>query len=155
MVCVYKEGEFFKSFKAPVIKGVIAIAISPNGENVACVGLDDKHGMAVIELKSGNIVKLSETTNKLITKIKWINNEDIVTVGINYYGEWKYMKTKDSNLIKNSIKKSPKSNNVSLDISPGGDTILVGANFSSLFNYSSNKDGKNVFALVEKSEEKS
>jgi hypothetical protein len=48
LVCVYKGGEFFKSFKAPVVKGVIAIAISPNGENVACVGLDDKHGMAVI-----------------------------------------------------------------------------------------------------------
>jgi hypothetical protein len=95
LVCVYKGGEFYNEFKAPVVKGVIAIAISPKGEFVACVGLDDKHGMAVIDLKSGKVAKLSETTNKLITKIKWKNDEEIVTVGINFYGEWKYNKEKN------------------------------------------------------------
>jgi hypothetical protein len=33
-----------------VKKGVIAISISPNGKFVVCVGMDDEHGIAVIDL---------------------------------------------------------------------------------------------------------
>ena len=78
------------SIKAPVKKGVIAIAFSPNGQFVACVGLDEKHGMAVLDLKSKSLVSLEETTNKLITKLKWRNDREIIAVGINFYGEWSY-----------------------------------------------------------------
>jgi tricorn protease-like protein len=73
-VCFYEQGQFIYSIKAPVIKGVIAIAISPNGKYAACVGMDDKHSMAVIDLESKTVVKLDKTTNKLITKLKWRDN---------------------------------------------------------------------------------
>jgi tricorn protease-like protein len=86
LVCLYEQGEFKHAFKAPVKKGVIAVAISPNGKFAACVGMDDKHSMAVLDLESQTVVKLDETTNKLITKIKWRDNKEIITVGINFYG---------------------------------------------------------------------
>ena len=90
MVCFYEKGDFKYAIKAPVIKGVIAIAISPNGKYVACVGMDDNHGIAVIDWESKTVVKLDKTTNKLITKIKWKDNTEIIAVGINFYGKWSY-----------------------------------------------------------------
>lgn len=79
-----------RAFKAPVKKGVIAIAISPNGKYAVCVGMDDNHGMAVIDLENQTVVKVDKTTNKLITKLKWRDNKEIIAVGINFYGEWSY-----------------------------------------------------------------
>ncbi len=50
MVCLYRNGKFEEYFKAPVTKGVISVSISPNGLLGACVGIDEDHTIAILDL---------------------------------------------------------------------------------------------------------
>ena len=55
---------------------------------------------------------IEKSTNKLITKLKWKDENTFVTVGINFYGEWNVQ----GKTIKKGETTAPKSSNVSLDV---------------------------------------
>lgn len=61
-----------------------------------------------------------------------------MTIGINFYAEWKYQNKKITRIIQSA----PRYNNVSIDIDQKSNLILVGANNSSLFNFAKDKNGK-------------
>ncbi len=44
----------------------------------------------MLDLDGKSFVSIEKTTNKLITKIKWINDKEFAAVGINFYGEWSF-----------------------------------------------------------------
>lgn len=50
LVCLFRDAKLIKTFNAPVKKGVLAIAFSPDGTKAACAGMDDDHEVAVINL---------------------------------------------------------------------------------------------------------
>ena len=77
-------------FHAPVKKGVLAVAISPDGRRAACAGLDDDHHVAVLDLKTGKVLACEKGTKKVITKIVWTSNNNFVTVGICHYKYWTF-----------------------------------------------------------------
>lgn len=39
-----------KKWKGPVKKGIMCVGISPAGKRAACVGMDDKHEIAIVDL---------------------------------------------------------------------------------------------------------
>lgn len=53
-VCLSKDERVIRKWRAPVTKGVMALAISPSGGLAVCVGMDDKHQLAVIDLEKDN-----------------------------------------------------------------------------------------------------
>ena len=71
LVCLYKNGNLDKKFVAPVKKGVLAIAISPDGRKAACAGMDDDHHVSVLDLESGKILVTTKGSKKVIMKIVW------------------------------------------------------------------------------------
>lgn len=73
-MCLYKDGQFEHSFKAPVTKGVIAVSISPNGKLGVCVGMDENHEIAVLDLYNKELLAREKGGRKVITKIKWISD---------------------------------------------------------------------------------
>jgi hypothetical protein len=40
LVCLYKDAKLVHKFVAPVKKGVLTIAISPDGKKAACAGME-------------------------------------------------------------------------------------------------------------------
>jgi hypothetical protein len=50
LVCLYENGKFTHNFKSPVTKGVIALSISPDGSRGVCVGMDEDHYVAILDL---------------------------------------------------------------------------------------------------------
>lgn len=68
---MYKDGKLDKIFSHPVKKGVLSISINHDGSRAVCVGMDDDHHIALLDLNTGK--KLSEVkgSKKLIMKILW------------------------------------------------------------------------------------
>lgn len=73
-MCLFKDGNLKNKFKAPVTKGVLAIAISPNGDRAACAGMDEDHNVAVLDLEKGKVLSTVKGGKKVILKMGWINN---------------------------------------------------------------------------------
>jgi hypothetical protein len=48
----YRDGKHILTFKGPVTKGVLAVAISPDGKRGVCVGMDEDHVIALLDLAS-------------------------------------------------------------------------------------------------------
>ncbi len=90
MVCLFRDGKFDKSFIAPVKKGVLAIAISPDGRKAVCAGMDDDHSIAVLDLDSGKVLATSKGTKKVITRLVWTSPNTFVSVGICHYKVWTF-----------------------------------------------------------------
>jgi microtubule-associated protein-like 6 len=88
LVCLFKNQKLLKTFAAPVKKGVLAVAISPDGKKAACAGMDDDHCVAVLELDTGKLLTMVKGTKKVITKIVWISNSQFVSIGISHYKLW-------------------------------------------------------------------
>ena len=73
IVCLYEDGKFIYSFKAPVTKGVIAVAVSPDGRLGVCVGMNETHHVTVIDLDNKKKLTSKEGGRKIIINAKWIN----------------------------------------------------------------------------------
>ena len=88
------------TFKAPVIKGVLAIAISPDGSMAVCAGMDDDHYIAVLDLHKNAVLAKQKGGKKVILKMGWVNENSFVGIGINNFKMWTYaggtVKAKDS-----------------------------------------------------------
>jgi WD40 repeat protein len=56
LVNYYRNAKLVHTFKAPVTKGVLALAISPDGSRAVAAGMDDDHYVAVLDLKNGNVL---------------------------------------------------------------------------------------------------
>lgn len=76
------------TFIAPVKKGVLAVAFSPDGKKAACAGMDDDHHVALLDLVGKTIVRVVKGTKKVITKLIWISDSSFVSVGICHYKLW-------------------------------------------------------------------
>jgi tricorn protease-like protein len=55
LVILSKDTEVIQRFIAPVLKGVLCLAISPEGKLGVCVGMDDYHEVAVVDLRTGEV----------------------------------------------------------------------------------------------------
>lgn len=75
LVNYYRSGKLVHTFKAPVTKGVMALAISPDGTKAVAAGMDDDHYVAVLDLKSGNLLAQQKGGKKVIMKLGWISND--------------------------------------------------------------------------------
>ena len=76
------------TFKYPVTKGVLALAISPDGSKAVATGMDDDHMVAVLDLKKGTVIAKQKGGKKVILKAGWISDEEFVTVGIRHFKYW-------------------------------------------------------------------
>jgi len=119
-----------------VDKGVLCIGISPKGKYGVCVGLDDEHHIAVLDLVNKKVIVKQKGDKKIPTRVKWISEDRFVVVGINHIATWTF-----SGSALKADKKNPKSNNISLDCSPDGKMILIGANFFSLYDIARDSSG--------------
>jgi len=59
---------------APVKKGVLAVAISPNGNYGVCAGMDDDHQISVLDLKQRKVIATKKGGKKVILKLGWISD---------------------------------------------------------------------------------
>lgn len=53
LVNYYRNAKLINSFKAPVTKGILALAISPDGTKAIAIGMDDYHEIALLDLEQG------------------------------------------------------------------------------------------------------
>lgn len=90
VVCLFKNGKLTYTYAAPVKKGVLALAISPDGRRAACAGMDEDHTVAILDLDNGKILAVSKGTRKVITKIVWTGQSSFVTVGISHFKTWTF-----------------------------------------------------------------
>lgn len=90
LVNYYKDKRLIHTFKAPVTKGVLAVAINPEGNLGVCAGMDDEHWIALLDLEKGTILAKQKGTRKVILKMGWVNNYSFVGIGINNFKMWTY-----------------------------------------------------------------
>jgi WD40 repeat protein len=88
LVCLFKNKKLLKTFTAPVKKGVLAVAFSPDGKKAACAGMDDDHEVSVLDLVSFKVLFTVKGTKKIITKIVWLSNSQFASIGISHYKLW-------------------------------------------------------------------
>lgn len=69
-----KDGKVKQRFRAPVTKGVLAVAISPNGERAVCAGMDDDHHVALLKLDQEKPLAKAKGGKKVILKIGWVSD---------------------------------------------------------------------------------
>lgn len=58
---------------APVKKGVLAVAINPEGSYGVCAGMDDDHVVTVLDLRKGCVISSKKGGKKVILKLGWLN----------------------------------------------------------------------------------
>ena len=56
LVILSQKGKKKNEWRNAVTKGVLCLAISPSGDKAVCVGMDDDHTVAVINLSTSNSV---------------------------------------------------------------------------------------------------
>ena len=69
-------------------KGVLAVAISPDGNRGVCVGMDDDHMIGLLDLQKGMLISTAKGGKKVILKMGWVSNSEFVTIGINHFKSW-------------------------------------------------------------------
>lgn len=147
MVCLFKDAKLVKTFIAPVRKGVLAIAFSPDGRRAACAGMDDDHEIAVLDLEKGTVIAKTKGTKKVITKILWTSPSNFVTVGICHYKFWNFDGGKLSG------KESPKRYNfVSVAYDEDTKRIFTGASKGTIIVWTGNDPDKNEISLAKQVE---
>lgn len=80
-------------FKGLFTKGICSLSFSPSGEKIAAVGLDDSHILAVYDTltksRTGGILIQQDLIGpEIVTDVKWKNDTEFVTVGINHLRQW-------------------------------------------------------------------
>ena len=129
LVNYYRNAKHVHSFKAPVTKGVLTLAISPDGGRAVAVGMDDEHWIAILDLEKGTVLAKSKGSRKVILKAGWINNNEFVTIGIRHYKYWTFSGEK----LKGSDGQNP-AYFVSLAIGSDG-TVLTGASHGTIYSW--------------------
>ena len=56
-------------------KGVLALAISPDGTKAVAAGMDDNHDVAVIDLEKGTVIAKKRGGSKVILKLGWVSDD--------------------------------------------------------------------------------
>ena len=120
-----------KSFLAPVTKGVLALAISPDGSKAVAAGMDDDHYVAVLDLEKGTVITKQRGGKKVILKLGWVSNDEFVSVGIRHFRYWTF----DGRSIKGKDGNSP-AYFVSLAIGDG--KVLTGASHGTIYSWRGN-----------------
>ena len=73
LINYYRDAKLIHTFKAPVTKGVLALAISPDGTKAVAAGMDDDHYVAVLDLKKGTVIAKQKGGKKVILKLGWLS----------------------------------------------------------------------------------
>ena len=110
---------------------MLALAISPDGSKAVAAGMDDDHYVAVLDLKSGNILAKQKGGKKVIMKLGWISNDEFVSVGIRHFKYWTFdgkLTGRDGN---NPV--------YFVSLAIGSDkTVLTGASHGTIYNWKGN-----------------
>lgn len=85
---MFKDGKLVHTFVAPVKKGVMTVAFSPDGKKAACAGMDDDHHVALLDLANKAVLNVVKGTRKVITKIIWNSNNTFASIGVCHYKLW-------------------------------------------------------------------
>jgi len=67
---------------------VLSVAISPDGKRGVCVGMDDDHEVALLDLTEKKVLSKKKGGKKVILKLGWVNDNQFVSVGINHFRIW-------------------------------------------------------------------
>jgi WD40 repeat protein len=101
------------TWKGVLNNGIAALAFSPDGSKLAAVGCDQKHHVAVLDVKKkvkkggkgkSNVLGKSKGCEDPILDCCWIDNKQFVTCGPKNYQLWTYDKKKDFKKPRNSVK---------------------------------------------------
>lgn len=131
LVNYYRHAKLVRTFKAPVTKGVLTLAISPDGTKAIAAGMDDNHEIALLDLEQGTRLAKEKGGRKIILKVGWVSNDEFVTVGIRHFKHW----TISGNRIKSRDGNDP-GNLVSLAIGDG--KVLTGASRGEIYSWKGN-----------------
>lgn len=129
LVNYYVNQKLTYTFKAPVKKGVLACAISPDSELGVCAGMDDDHVVTVLDLKKGKVLSSKKGGKKVILKLGWVNDSEFVSVGIKHF---KYWTVDGSNLSVKDGKTQEILVSLAIDKSKG--TVLVGGSGGKIYS---------------------
>ncbi|CAD8200325.1 unnamed protein product [Paramecium octaurelia] len=78
-------------FKAPLQKGIIAMAFTPNGKRLVAGAVDVDHSLAVFDVSGKGAVLWSDKSGPdVIVDLRWNTDDAFVTVGVKHYKCWKY-----------------------------------------------------------------
>lgn len=83
-----KTGTQVRHFKGTIQKGIQALAFSESGRYLAAVGKDMNHTLAIMDLETGATVSSQKGDSARILGLCWINDIQLVTVGIRHYKFW-------------------------------------------------------------------
>lgn len=110
----------------------MALAISPDGTKAVAAGMDDDHYVAVLDLKSGNLLAQQKGGKKVIMKLGWISNDQFVSVGIRHFKYWTF----DSGKLKGKDGNNPV---YFVSLAIGSDkTVLTGASHGTIYSWKGN-----------------
>lgn len=75
MLCVFRDGVLDKTFPHPVTKGILSVSINHDGTRAVCVGMDDDHHVALLDLEKGSRIAYVKGTKKVVLKILWTEKD--------------------------------------------------------------------------------
>ena len=73
------------NFKAPLERGIAALAFSPSGKILAAVGMEDDHNIALYNLQVNAVICSVKGDREVIINLGFISETEFVTVGIKHY----------------------------------------------------------------------
>lgn len=139
LVVLSQDGVSKCQWRNAVTKGVLCCSISPSAKKAVCVGMDDDHIVAVIDLSESSKVLAKEKGGKeIILKCEWVDENTFVTAGIKHYKLWSF----DGGRLKQQKGSGRLLNFVSLAV--GNGMILTGGEANSLVSWKGNAQMKTI-----------
>ncbi|CAD8171847.1 unnamed protein product [Paramecium pentaurelia] len=82
------------SLKGYFTKGILQLAFNDSGDKLAAIGMDDCHQLCVFDIitksqTGGTLLVRDQIGKNIVTDIKWKNDSEFVTCGLNHLKFWK------------------------------------------------------------------
>ena len=85
-----RDMSVIQKWKAPLKKGICAVAFSPDDKKLACAAIDDDHYVAVLSVVDGTILAREKGDKVPILQIIWTDDSSFTSVGIKHLKAWTF-----------------------------------------------------------------
>lgn len=126
------------NFKAPLEKGIGALAFSPNSKVLAATGMDEDHSVALYNLQTNSLICCVKGDKEVITDMAFTSDSEFVTSGIKHFKGW----TINGNAVVGKRGQFGNANNILLCLGVYGNSVYTGTGAGTLVKWNGISAGK-------------
>ena len=126
------------NFKAPLEKGIAALAFSPSGSILAALAMDDDHHVALYNLRTSSLICAVKGDREVVTDMAFTSETEFVTTGIKLFKGWNI----SGNTVAGKRGQFGTANNMLLCLGVDGPNIYTGTGAGTLVKWAGVSAGK-------------